>query len=137
MEDDVFFFRRALSAIGIEAHLHVVNTVSAACAYMEGSGEFKDRCHYPLPDIIVCDHGLGAERGTTFVEWLQTRPDFKDIPVMFFSGSLMPAEKASVGEKFRVPIFTKHSDFEETRAEVATMLAPWETIGKAHVPSHK
>jgi CheY-like chemotaxis protein len=122
MEDDVFFFRRALASLQFQGQVRVVKSLLEASAYMTGMGRFSDRAYFPLPHFIVCDYGLGGERGTDFVAWLKQQPEFAHIPVVFFSGSVPEKEIPALIQQFGIPIHKKHTDFNDNVSSVKAML---------------
>jgi CheY-like chemotaxis protein len=87
-DNDVFFFRRALSRCGFPGDVRVVQTAWQARNYLEGRGEFKDRDYYRVPGLIVCDLHLPGATGIEFVQWLREEPEFKNIPLIIWTGSM-------------------------------------------------
>ena len=87
-EADVFLFRRGLSRCNFPGNLRVVENAWRARDYMEGRGMYSDREYYPLPELIVSDLHLPGASGEEFVTWLRDTPQFKDIPLVVWSGSM-------------------------------------------------
>ena len=121
-ENDVFVFRRALATLGYTGRLHVVSSLVQARAYMLGVNEFINRAAYPIPDLIVADFGLRGETGSDFVQWLLQQPEFLDIPVTFFSGSLPEAGMRDLLARFGYPVFKKNVDFHTNTQTVGQIL---------------
>jgi CheY-like chemotaxis protein len=121
-ENDVFVFRRALAAVDYKGHVRVVSTVREAREYMEGAGGYHDRNYFPLPDLIVADFGLSGERGSDFVTWLRTHPEYNAIPVIFFSGSIPSAQLPALIRQFNLPVFVKHVEFQQAVKSVREMI---------------
>lgn len=121
-ENDVFVFRRALSALGYAGQLHVVSSLTQARAYMLGTNEFSNRTAFPLPDLIVADFGLRGETGSDFVQWLLQQPDILDTPVTFFSGSLPEGGMRDLLARFGYPVFKKNVDFHANTQTVEQIL---------------
>jgi CheY-like chemotaxis protein len=122
VEDDVFVFRRALLTLKFPGNVRVVRSLAEARNYMLGAGPFCDRNYFPIPDLIVCDFGLGGERGTDFVRWLKEHPEYGNIPVVLFSGSIPQREIPAVLEQFKIPLHKKEVDFEVTTDVVKEIL---------------
>jgi CheY-like chemotaxis protein len=87
-DNDVFFFRRALSRCSFGGDVRVVQTAWHARNYLEGRAEFKDRSYYRLPHLIVCDLHLPGATGVEFVQWLREEPNFRHIPLIVWTGSM-------------------------------------------------
>ncbi len=87
-DNDVFFFRRALSRCSFGGDVRVVQTAWQARNYLEGRGEFKDREYYRIPNLIVCDLHLPGATGVEFVQWLREERQFQRIPLIIWTGSM-------------------------------------------------
>jgi CheY-like chemotaxis protein len=122
VEDDVFVFRRALLTLQFPGNVRVVRSLAEARNYMLGTGPFSDRSYFPVPDLIVCDFGLGGERGTDFVRWLKEHSDYGEIPVVLFSGSIPQRQVPAVLEEFKVPFHRKEVDFQVATGVVKEIL---------------
>ena len=121
-EGDVFLFRRALSRVNYSGSVRVVGSVSEARAYLEGSGAFRDRDYYPLPDLIVSDMNLPGQTGNDFLEWLREDERFNALPLVFLSGSFQPSDKVRSTELGAESFFTKSGDIEKLVERVRNML---------------
>lgn len=90
--NDAIMMRRAFTNAACRAF--VCRNTSEARAYFAGAGMYENRSRFPAPDIFITDLRLGDESGFTFVEWLRTRNEFKNIPVIVIAGSVGPKEIA-------------------------------------------
>ena len=88
--NDALLIRRAFTNAACRAF--VCRNTSEARAYLLGAGMYSDRDRYPFPDIFVTDLHLGEESGMSFLEWLRSREDLKDIPVIVLSGFISPKD---------------------------------------------
>ena len=89
--NDALLIRRAFTNAACRAF--VCRNTSEARAYLLGAGMYADRERYPFPDMFVSDVNLGAgESGLSFLEWVRSREDLKDIPVIVLSGSMSPKD---------------------------------------------
>lgn len=121
-ENDVFFFRRALSALRFRGQLRVVENVTQAREYLEGKGEFKNQKYFPRPDLIVSDLKLTGKTGLEFLRWLRTEPNYAEIPFVMFSGSALPQEREAALEEGARAFFTKSAEFAIMRERVQEIL---------------
>ena len=75
-ENDVFWFRRCLSAIAARVNIRVVENAWLARNYLEGLAPFTDRAYYPIPDLIVADFHLPGASGLELIRWLKNDARF-------------------------------------------------------------
>ena len=121
-ENDVFWFRRCLSAIAARVNIRVVENAWLARNYLEGMTPFSDRAYYPLPDLIVADFHLPGASGLDLIRWLKSDARFKDIPVFTSSGSMKDEECRALQEAGIRAHFVKTPNFELARENVRSML---------------
>jgi CheY-like chemotaxis protein len=112
-ENDVFWFRRALTACQFDADIRIVESVVQARDYLAGRGEFGDRFYYRMPDLIVTDFKLQGLTGVEFIRWLKTQHDFKEIPVVMYSGTALPEDRRSALEVGARAFYTKSGEFKQ------------------------
>jgi CheY-like chemotaxis protein len=121
-DNDVFFFRRALSSLNFQGAVHVVGNVTQARAYITGTGEFRDRSRYPAPDLIISDYKLHGETGAEFFHWLRIHPGYAAIPYVLFTGSATREEGELALRLGARAFFNKCADFEQMKKCVEGML---------------
>lgn len=121
-ENDVFWFRRALTACGVEADLRIVQTVGQARDYLEGRGDFGDRSYYRLPDLIVTDFKMHGQTGVDFIRWLIQQSGYKEIPVVMYSGTALPHDKSAALESGARAFFQKSGEFKQVCESVRSIL---------------
>lgn len=121
-ESDVFFFRRALSACRFEVDVKIVETVMQARDYLEGRGTFADQVYYQMPDLIVTDFKMNGHNGVEFIRWVKKHHNFKEIPVVMYSGSALPTDKIAAMESGALAFFHKSPDFREICESVLGIL---------------
>src|SRR5512133_3063139 len=84
---DVFFMRRAFEQAGVANPLQSVADGAEAIDYLSGTGQYADRRRYPLPCLLVTDIKMPKVDGFDLLAWLQTQPQFKDLPRLVISSS--------------------------------------------------
>ena len=92
-QNDVDIFRRAFRKAGFQNPLHVVRDGSEAISYLLGEGQFADRTKFPMPNLLLLDSHMPRKGGCEVLEWLQGRPEFKELIVIMLGGSGNPNEK--------------------------------------------
>ena len=121
-ENDVFWFRRALTACHIEADVRIVDNVMQARDYLEGRGEFGDRFYYRMPDLIVTDFKMHGQTGVEFIRWLRGQATYNVIPVVMYSGTALPKDMAAALEVGALAFFQKSGEFRRVCENVESIL---------------
>src|SRR4051812_10913035 len=114
LESDVFFFRRALSHLEADLDVKVVHNGREAQEYVEGHGRYRDRQYYPFPDLIVCDFKMPLRTGAEFLKWLREQSNFKQLPIVIYSGSVLKQEEELAARLGANLYLRKSGDFGET-----------------------
>ena len=108
---DALLIRRAFTNAACNAF--VCRNTSEARAYLVGAGMYADRVRFPFPDIFMTDLRLGDESGIHFLEWMRSRAELKDLPVVVLSSSTQAKDLAAakrlgasrVWQKPREPVY--------------------------------
>ena len=85
--NDVALLKRAFSKRHPVDWVQVVNNGLDAMSYLEGSGRFRDRTRFPLPDLLLLDLTLPGISGFEVLEWLRTASQFHSLPVIVLTAS--------------------------------------------------
>lgn len=96
--DDVLFMRVAFKRLGLQATLHSVSDGRKAIAYFAGEPPYSDRTEHPLPSVVLLDLNLPVVSGFEVLKWLKQQAEFKDVPVVIFSSSGRPEDRARASE---------------------------------------
>lgn len=89
VEDDpnqVLFLERALAKVRITNPLHVARNGEQAILYL------ADRSHEP-PSLVLLDLKVPRIRGLKVLEWIRSRPDYADMPVVVVTSSIEPDDR--------------------------------------------
>lgn len=113
-EDDLFLTKRVLDKAGIGPVLHVENGKEAR-DYLAGQGPYHDRTRYPLPDVVLLDLKMPLLTGHEVLEWLRSRPEFRDLKAYVLTSSdeerdRTRVEKAGIQGYFVKPLVAAHVD---------------------------
>lgn len=90
MEDntaDVYLFRKALTAAGLNFELNVIEDGGSGMAFVRGERGYAGS---PVPDLAVIDLSLPKEDGIQILEALRASDRFSEIPVVVTSSSTAP-----------------------------------------------
>lgn len=121
-DNDVFFFRRALSRCNFPGNVRVVQTAWQARNYLEARGEFKDQEYFCIPDLIVSDLHLPGATGMEFVQWLREEPKLQHIPLIVWTGSMTAQALRDILAKGASGYQIKTPDFQQLCTAVDEML---------------
>ena len=97
--NDTLIVQQAVELDGLNHIVHDVPGGEEAIRYLLGQGEYADRRHFPLPNVILTDLKMPGMSGFSFLSWLRSQPQLSVIPAIAFSSS--PAEM-DVEEAYRV-----------------------------------
>ena len=91
-EDDVFFLRRAFEKAGLNNSIIHLSDGEKAVDYLSGENGFTNRSRYPLPKLMVLDVKMPRRDGFDVLQWLLTRNDLKNFPVVMLTSSPRPED---------------------------------------------
>ena len=128
-ENDLFFLRRALATCDFKGSVRVVQNFSQAHDYLEGRGTYANRDYYPLPDLIITDFKMRGPTGVEFLRWLRGQECYAEIPVVMYSGTALPEDKAAALECGALAFYAKSGDFRAVCQSVEGILK--------HLPQRK
>lgn len=92
--DDVYFMRAAFEREGLPVDFRSAADGALALAYLSGEGAFGDRELHPLPTMMMLDLNLPLRSGFEVLTWLRGRSEFRHLPVVIFSSSGRPEDRA-------------------------------------------
>jgi CheY-like chemotaxis protein len=67
--------------------LHVAKNGEEALAYLFGQGQYADREHYPLPDIVLLDLKMPGIDGFEVLRQIKGTSELKRLPVIILTSS--------------------------------------------------
>jgi two-component system, chemotaxis family, response regulator Rcp1 len=88
---DVGLTIEALDEENVQHRVSVVEDGYEALAFLRRQGMYTDS---PRPDLIVLDLNIPRMKGHEFLEVVQADPDLKQIPVVVFTTSDAPVDRA-------------------------------------------
>ena len=106
---DVYLFRMALTAAGLNFELTVIEDGGSGMAFVRGDGEYTDS---PAPDLAVIDLNLPKNDGIQILEALRASERFSDMPVVVTSSSASPPARLKQDDLRVARYITKPPDLE-------------------------
>jgi CheY-like chemotaxis protein len=102
-------------AAGCEAKVpiswHFINSASGAISYLQRLLKTSPTASWP--DLVLLDIAMPGETGLKVLEFTCTKPEFKKLPIVVFSGSKDPKITARAGLLGAKSVIAKPSTFEE------------------------
>src|SRR6185503_466141 len=90
--NDLFFLKRAFSAVQAKCQMQAVGDGAEAIDYLRGVDDYSDRGRFPVPALILMDLKMPRMDGFEFLEWIRREPGLRLIPVVVFSSSNLPKD---------------------------------------------
>src|SRR5580704_12391757 len=90
--EDASLVQLAFKKWGITNPIAVVPDGEHAVEYLSGQGVYADRERHPLPCIALLDLNLPQMSGFEVLQWVRSRPDLLNLPVVVLSGTKDPAD---------------------------------------------
>jgi CheY-like chemotaxis protein len=88
--EDASLVLRAFKKWGLANKVHVVPDGEQAVDYLSGNGLYGDRTLFPLPGLALLDLKLPNMSGFEVLEWVRSRPDLGNLPIIVLSGTTDP-----------------------------------------------
>jgi CheY-like chemotaxis protein len=85
--NDVFLIQRAFQKTSLRNPMRVVNDGEEAVAYLNGDGEFSDRCRYPLPMLLLLDLKMPRKSGFEVLNWVRQQRGLKRLVIVVLTSS--------------------------------------------------
>lgn len=124
-ECDLLFMQAAFDWAGRGEVLRSAVDGREAMNYLDGTGPFADREQYPLPSLVMLDLNLPIYSGFEVLRWIRQRPALNSLPVIVFSSSTRPDDKAKAIELGADAYLEKPTSGMRFREVAAQILEKW------------
>ncbi len=108
-----------------EITIHEAHDGMEVIEYLKGAGKFKDRFHYPIPQLLIVDLKMPKFDGLEVISWIRKHKGFSRLPIVMLSGSGLNKD---IVEAYRLGVnsyFTKPSDFRKFQRLLSTVFEYW------------
>ena len=122
---DLWFLTQAVEGAGIAVCLYAVRDGDEVLRYLKAEGEFSDRENHPVPDLLLLDLKMPRMGGLDVLKWMKENPEFKGLPTLVLSGSVMMDDVRQAYNLGASGFFTKPNSFEDLKEVVRTILDYW------------
>jgi CheY-like chemotaxis protein len=123
--NDVFFLRRAFKKAGFDHLIMDVRDGTEVIEYLSGGSVYEDRGKFPLPALVFLDLKMPKMTGFEVLEWLQSKPEYKNLPVVVFSSSALDTDRAKASLLGASEYRVKPNDLDELILMVKEVSATW------------
>jgi CheY-like chemotaxis protein len=124
-EDDVLLVRRALVRAEVKNPLMVVRNGEEVVAYLEGTGKYSNREHFPVPDLLLLDLKMPRMDGFEVLQWLRQHPEMKALRVIVLTSSQDIYDVNRAYELGANSFLVKPLEFENYAALTRTLAKFW------------
>lgn len=107
---DIYLFREALNAAGLNVELTVLENGADGLAFARRQGNYAGS---PIPDLAVLDLNLPKNGGASVLEAMRQNKDLERVPVFILSSTAGPREQARAKELGIERFITKPPNLEE------------------------
>ena len=107
---DIYLFRQALKAAGLNFELTVIENGADGLAFARRQGEYAGSS---IPDLAVLDLNLPKCDGASVLEAMRQNKDLERVPAFIMSSTAGPREQARAKELGIERFITKPPDLEE------------------------
>jgi two-component system, response regulator len=111
--DDRQLFQLALKRVDGVVDVVEVHDGPEVIAYLKGKDRFKDRAEFPFPNLLLLDFVMPKMDAPEVLKWVRDQSEFKDLPVIVWSGSDRPGQSQAV-VPFGAEYVRKAPDFNMT-----------------------
>ena len=83
---DALFAEGAVDELEPRFPVQILTSGDDFLAYLQGTGLYHDRIHYPMPGVVLLDLKMPGMDGFEVLEWLRAHPEYAEIPIVVLSG---------------------------------------------------
>lgn len=123
-DNDAFFVERAFANAKINLAIQRVSDGQSAIDYLSGTGKYKDRDQYPLPQIMLLDLKLPLRDGFEVLEWARDQQEFRSLPIIVLSSSAEPKDTIKASRLGATAYVVKMIGFRDLLEKISVFLDP-------------
>lgn len=116
-DDDIFLVREAFKDSGVAHRLDAISDGEEALSFLREDGN--------RPDVVLLDINMPRFSGFDVLEWVQSDPRLRDIPVVMLTTSDQPDDIRRATEGGARDYFRKPVEFSGLRELACSVLDRW------------
>ncbi len=129
-DDDIFLVREAFRESGVAHRLDAISDGEEALSFLRNN--LNDR-----PDVVLLDINMPRFSGFDVLEWVQSDPELRSIPVVMLTTSEQPEDVRRATEGGARDYFRKPVEFRHLRDLACRVLDRWGPGNTDRVPMAK
>ena len=124
-KDDVVLIRDAFRKAAVKNPLFIVRDGAEAQAYLEGTGKYRQRAEFPLPNLVLLDLKMPKMDGFELLEWIRNHSAFKALRIVVLTSSQDIYDVSKAYELGANSFLVKPHDFMNFTAMMRTLGSFW------------
>ncbi len=108
--------------------IHVARNGKEALDFLFGKGNYTDRKHYPLPDIVLLDLKMPGIDGHEVLRKLKSAEKLKRLPVIILTSSIDEGDRAMSYDNGANSYLVKPVSFDEFLKVIKNVSEYWLTL---------
>lgn len=123
--EEVILLRRAFQRTGMDIAVHFVSNGEEAIDYLSGADSYRDRAHFPEPDLVIMDLKMPRKGGFEVLEWFRNLQEGALIPVIVLTASSRESDIQRAYSLGASSYFIKPTSFDEFRGMIKAVYDYW------------
>ncbi len=116
---------RSLKSLALANPLHVLPDSPSVLQYLTGEGPYGNRQQFPIPVLILLDLGLPQLSALRVLQWIRSRRDLRQLPVVALTTSVFDPEVARAYQEGANTFLIKPDDFTGSLGSLRQVLDFW------------
>jgi len=116
-DDDIFLVREAFKESGVAHRLDAISDGEKALNFLKEDGN--------RPDVVLLDINMPRFSGFDVLEWVQSDPSLREIPIVMLTTSEQPEDVRRATEGGARDYFRKPVEFSHLRDLACRVLDRW------------
>jgi len=127
-DDDIFLVREAFRESGVAHRIDAISDGEQALNFLRDKTAHR-------PDVVLLDINMPRFSGFDVLEWVQSDPDLREIPIVMLTTSEQPEDVRRATEGGARDYFRKPVEFSHLRDLACRVLDRWGTGDVDRVPA--
>ena len=86
-ETDALLMELVFERAGAGRPLQYARDGESAIAYLDGTGAYRDRARFPMPEVVLLDLNMPRIDGFEVLAWIRRQPALERLPVYILTAS--------------------------------------------------
>ncbi len=96
--DDLMLLLLSCASMQVCFQLQTADGGKMGLAYLQGTDQFADRTRFPWPNLVILDLKMPGISGFEVLAWMRSHPETERLPVVIFTASTHPEDRARAME---------------------------------------